>query len=130
MSRYTRTTWIAWPAPANATREWSTRCGSSRTTTSQSPTLRAASSRSSISVEQPVERSTPAASSRKARIPLFVGERVMMQPKPGVMPQFGILRSISHTAEGPSVEVELQTVDGRTLGWTHGSPDDLGLERA
>jgi hypothetical protein len=129
MSSYTHTTWNGWRAPVSGIREWSIKCASSRMTTSQSPTRVVAPSRSSISVEQPTAPSTRAVSSPR-RIPLVVGERVVMQPKPGVMPQFGVLRSISHTAEGISVEVELQTLDGKRLGWTHGTPDDLGLERA
>jgi hypothetical protein len=125
MNSYTHTTWNGWRAPVSGTREWSIKCASSRMTLSPSPTPAATPSRSSTKPEPVVAPSTRAASS----IPIMVGERVKLKSEPGKMPIVGVLRSVSHTTDGISVEIELQTIDGKRIGWTHGDPDTLGMER-
>jgi hypothetical protein len=39
----------------------------------------------------------------------------------------GIIRSISHTAEEPSIEVQVLDSRGKPAGWMHGTIDSLEI---
>lgn len=57
---------------------------------------------------------------------LHIGD--MVQLRDG---RVGILRTISRTGDGVSVEVELRSAldFAKPIGWAHGSPESMGLTK-